>query len=154
MTVAGMRLTLAQLLAVGKEDSPSKVKFTEEDGGGYLATLEFPHQLHCLDLLRKYTYHEYYEKSDPYFQERPEIFRAHLDHCVEILRQNLMCSADVGMITFEWVSGHDDPYPDFNTKHRCRVFEKLLAWAADNAVQVRQGRVSRLGNEIDLPEPP
>ena len=46
--VGPTRLTREQLLMVGKEDTPSKVKFREEDGGGYMAALEVTHQLHCL----------------------------------------------------------------------------------------------------------
>ncbi|KDR68280.1 hypothetical protein GALMADRAFT_78890, partial [Galerina marginata CBS 339.88] len=149
-----IRLTREQVLKLGKEVTPSKVKLRDEDGGGYLTSLEFPHQLHCLDRLRKYSYREYYEISDPDFHVNPELFRMHLDHCVEILRQSLMCSADVGMITFEWVRGFNSPYPDFNTRHQCRNFEKILSWASDNAVHVRQGHISRFGDEVDLPEGP
>ena len=47
-TVKPTRLTREQLLMIGKEDTPSKVKFREEDGGGYMASLEVTHQLHCL----------------------------------------------------------------------------------------------------------
>ena len=42
------RLTLEQVLKIGKFDTPSKVKFREEDGGGYMASMEVTHQLHCL----------------------------------------------------------------------------------------------------------
>ena len=47
-TVKPTRLTREQLLMIGKKDTPSKVKFREEDGGGYMASLEVTHQLHCL----------------------------------------------------------------------------------------------------------
>ncbi|KAF8907012.1 hypothetical protein CPB84DRAFT_1769237 [Gymnopilus junonius] len=149
------RLTLEQVLKVGKKDSPSKVKFRDEDGGGYMASMEVTHQLHCLNMLRKYTYHEYYETFDPSFTEaKPEVFRTHLDHCVEILRQNLMCSADVGMITYEWVKGFSEPYPDFNTKHQCRNFDKILEWGYKQAVHIPRDHVARFGYEIDLTIPP
>ncbi|KAJ7092102.1 hypothetical protein C8R43DRAFT_908184, partial [Mycena crocata] len=36
------------------------------------------------------------------------------DHCIEMLRQNSMCTADVGMITYEWVKNWSNPYPDFS----------------------------------------
>ena len=42
------RLTREQLSMIGKGDTSSKVKFLEEDGGGYMASLEVTHQLHCL----------------------------------------------------------------------------------------------------------
>ena len=55
-------------------------------------------------MLRKYLYFDYYSQFDPFFTEsKPETYRMHLEHCVDNLRQVLMCSADVGMITYEWV---------------------------------------------------
>ena len=42
------RLTLEELKKIGKTDSPSIVKFPEEEGGGYMASVEVFHQLHCL----------------------------------------------------------------------------------------------------------
>jgi len=149
------RLTREQLLMIGKEDTPSKVKFREEDGGGYMASMEVTHQLHCLNMLRKYTYHEHYEKFDLAFVDiNPEVFRMHLDHCVEIIRQNLMCSGDVGMITYEWVKGFSRPYPDFNTWHQCRNLDKILDWGNQHAIHIPRNHVSRFGNEVDLSEAP
>lgn len=46
--VGRTRLTREQLLMIGKEDTPSIVKYRKEDEGGYMASLEFTHQLHCL----------------------------------------------------------------------------------------------------------
>jgi hypothetical protein len=46
--VGPTRLTREQILMIGKEDTPSKVKFREEDGGGYMASMEVTHQLDCL----------------------------------------------------------------------------------------------------------
>ncbi|PPQ65051.1 hypothetical protein CVT26_015747 [Gymnopilus dilepis] len=137
------RLTLEQVLKIGKFDTPSKVKFREEDGGGYMASMEVTHQLHCLNMLRKYTYKEYYQNFDPSFTHpKPDVFRTHLDHCVEILRQHLMCTADVGMITYEWVTGFSEPYPDFNVKHQCRNFEKILDWGYRHAIHLPRDHVA------------
>ncbi|KAF9554911.1 hypothetical protein CPC08DRAFT_821399 [Agrocybe pediades] len=150
------RLSRDDIVALGKNpDSPSLVRFPEEDGGGYMASIEVTHQLHCLNFLRKYTFHSHYETFDPVFTApKPDTFRKHLDHCVEIIRQNLMCSADVGMLTYEWVKGFSVPYPDFNTQHQCRNFEKILKWGMDNAVHIPRNHVHRLPDTIDLPTPP
>ncbi|KAE9401368.1 hypothetical protein BT96DRAFT_773808, partial [Gymnopus androsaceus JB14] len=127
--VQPLSISRETLLKIGKVDKPSLVRYLEEDGGGYMASLEVVHQLHCLNMLRKYTYNDYYKEFDKAFTVDPEKFRTHLDHCVEILRQELMCIADVGVITYEWVDGWELPYPDFNTVHQCRNFEKVLDWA-------------------------
>ncbi|EED79895.1 predicted protein, partial [Postia placenta Mad-698-R] len=59
-----------------------------------------------------------------------------LDHCIEMLRQRIMCTGDVGMITFDWVKGHKKPYPNFSTMHVCRKLDNILDWSARHAVDV------------------
>jgi hypothetical protein len=56
------------------------------------------------------------------------------DHCIEILRLNLMCSSDIGVFTFAILPGYDDPWPDFNTDHVCRNFDAIKDWAIENTV--------------------
>ena len=51
-----------------------------------------------------------------------------------MLRQVIMCNADVGVITHRWVQGHSRPYPNFNVNHQCRDFDKLQEWAKEQGV--------------------
>ncbi|KAJ6578017.1 hypothetical protein B0H19DRAFT_1122111 [Mycena capillaripes] len=148
------RIDKSVLPKIGKEETSSLVKFREEDGGGFMGGTEVFHQLHCLNLLRKYTYHEYYEKFDHSFQEKPDTVRAHVDHCTEMLRMNLICSADVGMITYEWVQNWTVPYPDFSTVHQCRDFDAILEWHAENTMHISASHLYRLDGQVDLPIPP
>lgn len=76
------------------------------------------------------------------------------DHCVEMIRQNIMCAADTGLITYDWVRGWSLPYPDFNTVHQCRDYEKVLDWAYSNAVHIPRDHVSRWEDTVDLTSPP
>jgi hypothetical protein len=39
-----------------------------------------------------------------------------------------MCTGDMGLMTYNWVQDNPTPYPDFDTRHRCRNFDKLLEW--------------------------
>jgi len=119
-----------------------------------MATLEFGHQMHCLNVIRKHTYLEYYDFEKNWLEKDPEFYRIHLDHCIEMLRQLIMCTGDVGLITFDWVEGRDIPYPDFNTVHKCRDFDSLLEWNHDNVVHLPMSHVVRTGSEIDLTEVP
>jgi hypothetical protein len=50
------------------------------------------------------------------------------DHCVEMLRQFVMCHADVGLVTAHWIEQRARPWPDFNTKHTCRNFDGIWQW--------------------------
>ncbi|CAN9343053.1 unnamed protein product [Alternaria alternata] len=102
---------------------------------GYRVGLEVFHQLHCLNLLRMSTYPDYYPKlwwSDT--NDKPEKVRAHLDHCIEILRMNLMCLSDVNVFTFHPQEGKKGYWPDYESNHVCRNFEKIKDWANDNAM--------------------
>lgn len=49
-----------------------------------------------------------------------------LDHCIEMLRINLMCTADVTPITAVIPTWKNSPTPDFSTVHTCRNFNKIL----------------------------
>lgn len=56
------------------------------------------------------------------------------DHCIEVLRQNIQCNADIGLFTFYMIP--DDPlaWPELNSKHVCRNFDGVRKWALDNSV--------------------
>ena len=70
---------------------------------------EFVHQLHCVNMLWKHTYPEYFQEEYNYSKSHAEEWRHHMDHCVETLRQKLMCDADVSIITYNWVKGEEAP---------------------------------------------
>ncbi|KAF2010408.1 hypothetical protein BU24DRAFT_356206 [Aaosphaeria arxii CBS 175.79] len=121
------------------EKPEDSLKVTDPKTGetGYRVGLEVFHQLHCLNLLRMSTYPEYYTKlwwSDT--NDKPEKVRAHLDHCIEILRMNLMCLSDVNVFTFRTIPGRESegPWPDYESKHVCRNFDDIKKWANDNAM--------------------
>jgi hypothetical protein len=142
------RMSIKDFIKVGEVDSPSKVKYPAEFGGGLVASIESHHQLHCLNILRKVSWPEYYKPTDP----SPEVARMHLDHCIEMIRQTIMCNADVTMITWDWVQGLKTPYPNFNTRHQCRNFQKILDWAVQ-AVHIPQSVLTRFEDTVDLPSP-
>jgi hypothetical protein len=57
----------------------------------------------------------------------------HVDHCVEILRQRLICTADVSVIWYWWRSDTSPPklVPKVGLPHTCRNFDKIQKWAFD-----------------------
>ncbi|KAG2346599.1 hypothetical protein BDR05DRAFT_959527 [Suillus weaverae] len=131
------RMSLEEILKAGEVDSPSKVKYPAKFG----------------NLLRKASWPEYYGPKDISFQDTPEVVRMHLDHCIEMIRQNIMCNADVTMITWDWVQRHSFPYPNFNTRHQCRNYEKILDWAVKHAVHIDKSEITRFEDTVDLPLP-
>jgi len=109
------------------------------------------------DLLRKSVFfnYEYYKRQgEGAFAHndsglRPHISRSHPEisgqdkkaraltqntaHCIDILRQQLMCVMDVGLLGQVWWDRQEPKiFPDFNTKHKCRDFDAVRRWAHDH----------------------
>ncbi|KAI1192459.1 hypothetical protein F5X97DRAFT_329620 [Nemania serpens] len=131
------------------------VKLAPEIGGGYMASVEVLHQLHCLNMLRQATYEDYYkDKAEPW-KDSPQVLRYHLDHCIDNLRQKLMCDADAGILTYVWVKGHPAPFPDFSVQHKCRDFDALKDWVTEHQVfTTEEHGIERLPGSHDLENPP
>ncbi|KAG5994684.1 hypothetical protein E4U43_003193 [Claviceps pusilla] len=149
------------------------VELDGENGGGYMATIEMFHQLHCLNLLRKWTFADYYQSIDPLWTMPNAHRREHtgalpdlfywevletdaqrwmcylLDHCIDMIRQALMCNGDTGLITFHWVRGISVPTPDFHTMHQCADPESVLQWAKDRAAPIVH-EIRKTGGETEL----
>jgi hypothetical protein len=54
------------------------------------------------------------------------------DHCIDHLRQVLMCNADVSILTFRYRPGGKkgkEYWPNFNIIRTCRKWEPLVEWA-------------------------
>ncbi|KAJ7596521.1 hypothetical protein C8J56DRAFT_1158593 [Mycena floridula] len=94
--------------------------------GKYLITLSMFHQLHCLNLLRKSLYPEYYPKTEV----------DHLDHCVDTLREAVTCTSDVTPLVWAWNDTRNKPEPQFNAFHVCRDFPAIQEWAHENRLEV------------------
>jgi hypothetical protein len=58
----------------------------------------------------------------------------HWDHCVDSIRQALMCHADVAPIPFHVnVPANFGIFPRLATTHTCRDFSKIQQWARDHS---------------------
>ncbi|RMZ92008.1 hypothetical protein DV736_g730, partial [Chaetothyriales sp. CBS 134916] len=112
---------------------PDQVKISQKYGGGYPANVEGLHHLHCLNLLRQALYlnYDYYHaKGEGPFRNNDTILQYHVTHCLDIIRQQLMCAVDIGVLGQVWWNRTGpEAYVDFNTKHTCRNFEAIRGWA-------------------------
>ncbi|KAG1787747.1 uncharacterized protein HD556DRAFT_936759 [Suillus plorans] len=155
--VGPTRMTREEMLKAGTTSTElrSKVRYPEEVGGGYMTSIEAVHQLHCVNLLRKASWFEHYSAStDRSFQFPPDAIHRHIGHCIEMIRQNIMCRADTTMLTWHWVQGYDSPHAKFSTRHRCRNFEKIMDWSTEHAIHIDESEMKRFEDTIDLPKPP
>ncbi|KAF7901476.1 hypothetical protein EAF00_003697 [Botryotinia globosa] len=120
-------------LAASSGITTDHVTISEKYGGGYPANVEGLTHLHCLNLLRQglwYNYDYYQKKGEGAFENDIPILKLHVSHCLDVLRQQLMCTVDIGVMGKIWVRPEAlEAYQDFNTKHKCRDFDAVRNWA-------------------------
>lgn len=103
--------------------------WSESWGDGYMGQIDVFHQIHCLNMLRQgliTNYNYYWGKK--YGLTPPIQFGMHLNHCLGTILENLMCHADVDIVTFNWRESQDEPFPDFEIRKQCRDFEAIVDW--------------------------
>ncbi|KAE8444189.1 hypothetical protein EG329_000786 [Mollisiaceae sp. DMI_Dod_QoI] len=137
-------ITDQELDIIGMPKTHLRAKHPKTGVEGYRVGLEVFHQLHCINLLRQVTYKDYYvELGNGNFASGDEELQMHTDHCLEILRMNVQCNADVGVFTFYLLEGDPLPWPELNSWHQCRNFNAVRDWALDNSVgNMERGDVS------------
>ncbi|KAH8587733.1 hypothetical protein B0O99DRAFT_747327 [Bisporella sp. PMI_857] len=123
---------------------------TDPEFGGGVAALSWGfHQIHCLDLLRQMTYKEEYElagRLPAILRVEEGLRRDHLDHCIELIRIDMMCQADVTpyfIVEASLGDAPDDLNIDFSVFKKCRDFGKIKDWMKDH-VAIESVRDSQL----------
>ncbi|KAF4609846.1 hypothetical protein G7Y89_g15777 [Cudoniella acicularis] len=145
----------AETLHAVNASAEYSVKLSPEIGGGYMASVEALHQLHCLDLLRQASYEDYYKDKAEAWNDSPQTLRYHIDHCIDNLRQKMMCDADAGILTYVWVKDHPAPFPDFSVQHKCRDFNALKDWVTEHQIfTTKEHGIQRMPGAHDLDTPP
>lgn len=102
-----------------------------------------------------WNYDYYLAKGEGPFVNSEYIVRVHTTHCLDIVRQVLMCNPDVGVLGQVWWQPEGDSQPmafvDFNTKHRCRDYEGIRRWA--EAHQMPSEEDVDMGRFYEPPKP-
>src|SRR5690606_27433961 len=70
-----------------------------------------------------------------------EAFSQHLGHCINYIRQGIMCSADVTPLSFHPNPNLNEPtaekfVTEFGNPHTCRNFNALFKWTWERKVDL------------------
>jgi len=116
------------------EKSQAKLpnKSVEVPGTGkYLVTLEMFHKLHCLNVLRMTNYPDRYPEYNLFNENGKRLMmrQGHVDHCIDRLRQGVMCSGDTGTLYWTWIEDLQQYRINMSSTHSCRNYDKIRDWA-------------------------
>ncbi|KAI9877631.1 MAG: hypothetical protein M1830_003246 [Pleopsidium flavum] len=132
-----IRVPASDILRIGH--NLTAVQFPPSAGGGFPVIASGTHAIHCLH----YIWQDHYTFAIPEVQtlknEIPEMYERHYEHCVDYIRQYLMCKFDATVIPLNWVRDHQNPTPNGNTIHRCVNWDGLQSWLKDRAVELPEG---------------
>ncbi|KAI1747283.1 hypothetical protein F4782DRAFT_521652 [Xylaria castorea] len=106
---------------------------TELTGGGYLASIGVFHELHCVRQLRFYIYKERYYPNLSDSDTR--YLQIHLDHCIETLREAVMCNGNTALISFYWDNPNSSqPAAQSNARSKCALWDSIERWGYSGMV--------------------
>ncbi|ETN46244.1 uncharacterized protein HMPREF1541_00428 [Cyphellophora europaea CBS 101466] len=116
-------------------------------GGGFPVLFQFEHDLHCLNLMRQalyWNYDHYVAQGEGPFAGTPYVIERHVGHCMDMLRQALMCQPDTQVFGQYWIGDTDNAFVDFNTRHRCKNFWALKDWVTEHQMSEEMAAVAKV----------
>ncbi|KAM7206460.1 protein of unknown function (DUF3328) domain containing protein [Naviculisporaceae sp. PSN 640] len=121
-----MRFTDEELMLAGNATS------IRHKDGGFVGGLGVSHSLHCVKRIKQYLHPEYYYDED---EDWDELYH-HVDHCLESLRQQILCSADTNIYTLKWTS-HSKTKPSISIPqpNACVNWDVLHSWMLSRAAK-------------------
>lgn len=110
-------------------------------GNFYPIVLNVFHELHCLHAIRKVFYYfldtQWNSTHNPYTLYDGDIYAAlmqfggstrgvlHLDHCIDTIRQTMVCNADITPLVVQWSEELQEFRSRATVVHECRDFDKV-----------------------------
>ncbi|OTA57161.1 hypothetical protein K449DRAFT_467922 [Hypoxylon sp. EC38] len=127
------------------------VRLPPESGGGYMAYLASHHHLHCLYILHQSLHQDYYRTRSVVWNMSAERRLSHWDHCIEALRQFVVCNADTTVVTQNWFERFDVPIASQKNPRRCADWDAHFRWQLGRQVPAPSEPLSKPSNAVELP---
>ncbi|TRM65373.1 hypothetical protein BD626DRAFT_398710 [Schizophyllum amplum] len=84
------------------------------------------HQLHCL--VSQFTALRTFLRCYKPTIRQDLLEFEHLNHCVDSIRQSLMCTSDISVNVWQWSEHYKVVAGRVNVAHSCRNFDKIKQW--------------------------
>ncbi|KAJ7485403.1 hypothetical protein FB451DRAFT_1229610 [Mycena latifolia] len=128
---------------------PNKTRPIPGDESHYACSLLF-HSLHCL--LDPDHYPEWRISPNIWPPSKAETESTmHIFHCVDLIRQSLMCQGDTSMVVFQWDDGTKEYRLRADVAHTCRKFDKLQDWAEERVLDKIPDKTIHIEDDLVIP---
>ncbi|XXH04144.1 hypothetical protein Hte_010557 [Hypoxylon texense] len=122
------------------ENKTNRVQVTGGKGNDYVGVLGVYHHMHCLNNIRRLLSWDYYGPKLAGEKHMEGFSREHSHHCIDTIRQALMCHANTGLYTSEW--DEETRLPSRNLKSNsvttCVRWDSVNDWARQRALRPGQ----------------
>ncbi|KAL9533758.1 UstYa family oxidase [Sphaerulina musiva] len=99
------------------------VKWPDDPTGRtYVAEMNVFHLVHCVNVLRQGAFLDYYWYKRPIDPS----YWTHFYHCLDMIRQEIMCTASLDLNPLVWVDSQNKPFPNFAIDRVCRRWEDVV----------------------------
>ncbi|KAF7349870.1 hypothetical protein MVEN_01287500 [Mycena venus] len=134
---------------------PNKTHAIPGDPGHYIAELDVFHNLHCLNKVRMALDPDYYpdwriSTSNNHIPTQKNATE-HVAHCIDWLRQSIMCHADTSVIVWQWDPRANESLVKGNVAHTCRKFDKITEWAKQRVLVNAYDPTVHIEDDIVVP---
>jgi len=134
---------------------PNKTHAIPGDDGHYIAELDVFHNLHCLNMIRKALDPDYYtdwriSTTGNHIPERKNATE-HVGHCVDWIRQSIMCHADTSVIVWQWEDWAGKSIVKGDIAHTCRKFPAIQDWAKERVLAGQYNPTVQINDGIVIP---
>ena len=90
-------------------------------------------------MIRKALHPEYFPKVTPGPNGEDDLLGFHhIDHCIDSIRQSLMCTVDVTPLVWQWNCERQKLIPKATVVHTCRNFDRVRDWAKEHNMVNRE----------------
>ena len=76
----------------------------------------------------------------------------HMGHCIDQIRQSLMCSSDITPLVFKWVEEKQEVKESAAVVHSCRNFDLIREWALEKRMLGEWDPTRHIEDDIVIPE--
>lgn len=94
---------------------------------------------------------DYYRQRNPTEQELAFLEPPHARHCLDALRQSLMCNADVATYVWQWNDEDGIVQPTGNVVHTCKDFERIVEWAKEHRIKTHFDNGVYVKDDLEVP---